>query len=42
MTTLSKALIAAAALAAIATSAFALEPWEFKSARPTCMPVRVK
>lgn len=31
MTSLSKTLIAAAALAAMATSAFSLEPWEFKS-----------
>lgn len=30
MTTLSKTLIAAAAFAAMATSAFSLEPWEFK------------
>ena len=31
MTTLSKTLIAAAAFAAIATSAFSQVPWEFKS-----------
>jgi hypothetical protein len=31
MTTLSKTLIAAAAFAAIATSAFSQAPWEFKS-----------
>jgi hypothetical protein len=31
MTTLSRTLIAAAALLAMATSAFSLEPWEFKS-----------
>ena len=31
MTTLSKSMIAAAAFAAVATSAFSQVPWEFKS-----------
>ena len=38
MTTLSKTLIAAAAFAAVATSAFSQVPWELIRAWPTCTP----